>query len=82
MTRRPKHLKALDAPYEDYIALNGGEQCGICDAPPKTKKLHRDHDHRTGQPRGLLCYRCNRNLPYYADAEWLRRAAAYIGRAA
>jgi len=38
-----------------------GGVCGICKRPPKPgKNLHIDHDHKTGRPRGLLCYRCNK----------------------
>ena len=80
--RRPKHLAALDLTYEDYIALNGGEHCGICGTEPSgIRRLDRDHCHRAGQPRGLLCARCNRFLPYFATADWLRKAADYLDRA-
>jgi hypothetical protein len=83
MARRG-HKRALDLSYEEYITLNGGEHCGICERRRKDggRKLHRDHDHRAGKPRGLLCFQCNRALPYYADAEWLDRAAAYVRRTA
>ncbi len=76
--RKPKHLKALETSYEDYIALNGIEACGICGAPPKTKRLDRDHDHRTGKPRGLLCHRCNRVLHSWMTPDWLAKAAEYL----
>jgi len=79
-SRKPKHLDALKIPYEEYVVLNGGESCGICGSKAATRRLHRDHDHRTGQPRGLLCFRCNRNLPTYATADWLRAAVAYLER--
>jgi hypothetical protein len=80
--RRPKHLAALDASYEEYVALNGGEQCGICGATQKEggKRLHRDHDHRTGRARGLLCFRCNAALRPYMTLEWLRAAVEYLQR--
>jgi hypothetical protein len=80
--RRPAHLKALELPYEAYVVLNGGrEVCGICEAPPKARRLHRDHDHRTGRPRALLCFRCNAALRPYMTLEWLERAAAYLRKA-
>ena len=58
-----------------------GERCGVCGRPPKDgRKLHRDHDHRTGEIRGLLCFPCNRALPAYVTEEWLRKALAYLER--
>lgn len=54
--------------------------CAICGAEPKTRRLHVDHDHKTGAVRGLLCYRCNRALPHYLGAEWLRDAIGYLTR--
>ena len=85
--RQSEHLVALKRPYEDYVALNGGDQCGICGALPKpNRKLDRDHDHTTMQPRGLLCPPCNRYLVAWRyglqiTPEWLRAAAAYLERA-
>ena len=59
-----------------------GERCGICGkGPSATRRLDRDHDHKTGQPRGLLDHRCNRALPSWATPEWLEAAAAYLRRA-
>jgi hypothetical protein len=81
--RRPAHLKALEIPYETYVERNGGkEECGICGRGPKTKRLHRDHDHRTGEPRALLCFPCNAALRPYMTVVWLEAAAAYLRRAA
>lgn len=85
-TRKPKHrakhLAALDFSYEVYIALNGGERCGICGAErkPGGRALHRDHDHRTGKPRGVLCFPCNAALRPYMTREWLEAAVAYMAR--
>jgi hypothetical protein len=84
-------MRALDLPYEDYVALNGGERCGICGRPPTkatrdkpARRLDRDHDHRDGKPRGLLCggrMGCNRRLGRVDDPRWLEAAAAYLRRA-
>lgn len=81
--RRPAHLKALDVSYEQYAVINGGEECGICGtvAKPGGRRLHRDHDHRTGEPRGLLCFRCNAALRPYMTTEWLLAASAYVIKA-
>lgn len=82
--RKPKHLVALELPYEYYVEITGGERCAICLRPrtTKEKRLHRDHCHRTGKPRGLLCFPCNKRLAYDVTPEWLRAAADYLERAA
>lgn len=36
--------------------------CAICSKPPNGKNLSVDHDHDTGEVRGLLCDNCNRSL--------------------
>ena len=43
--------------------------------------IHVDHDHISGEIRGILCYACNQGLGLYEDApDRLRRAAAYLER--
>jgi hypothetical protein len=79
--RRPSHRQVLkEVPYERWVEFYG-ERCGICGAGPGTRRLHRDHDHKTGAARGILCFRCNTALPNRVDAEWLRAAADYLDRA-
>lgn len=63
----------------DAMKLAQGGRCGACDEP--TEKFHIDHDHRTGEVRGLLCAGCNfaagllEDDPRRAEglAEYLRR---------
>jgi len=78
--RTPKRAKALGITDEAYTALleAQGGHCALCPNVPKTRRLHVDHDHKTGEIRGLLCYRCNRALPHYVTAEWLERAREYV----
>lgn len=69
--------------YEDYIKLNGGEFCWIHKAmglpdPPRRGRLCRDHDHKTGKARGLLCNRCNRDLKDRLSKAWLIAAVKYL----
>jgi hypothetical protein len=80
--RRPKHMRALDVPYEEYVQINGGEFCFLCGkVPGKGRRLDRDHDHEAGgTPRGLLCWKCNRALHRWMTPQWLRRAAYYLER--
>jgi hypothetical protein len=82
--RKPKRAKQLgitDAEYARLLAAQGGH-CALCPNTPKTRRLHVDHDHRTGEVRGLLCYRCNRALPSYVTRPWLIAAYVYLGMGA
>jgi len=66
------------AQYEKMFAAQGG-LCYICYRPPKKHRLAVDHNHRTGQVRGLLCANCNRGLRwFYDDPVKLRKAAEYL----
>jgi Recombination endonuclease VII len=50
-----------EADYNDMFDRQRGV-CAICKQPPNKRALHVDHDHVTGQIRGLLCTRCNNSL--------------------
>jgi hypothetical protein len=68
---------------EEYWAVYEaqGRVCAICQrATGKTRKLAVDHDHKTGEPRGILCSPCNRGVLGHLrdDPEALRRAADYL----
>lgn len=45
-----------------FKAQNGA--CAICKKPQSMfkRRLNLDHNHKTGQLRGLLCYYCNRRV--------------------
>ncbi len=67
------------AQVQQLLAEQDG-RCAICRlATGATKRLAVDHDHRTGEIRGLLCMTCNRMLGHLRDdpkAFW--RAAEYL----
>ncbi len=42
---------------------------GPCDICGREAPLDSDHDHHTGQPRGLLCRGCNVALGFMKDSE-------------
>lgn len=73
--------------YDDLFRLQGG-RCAICGRRPRTLRLAVDHDHKTGQVRGLLCANnengCNRgvmaNLESAVDGgpAAARRAVQYL----
>jgi hypothetical protein len=48
-------------------------ECVICGAE---ETLVVDHDHKTGQVRGLLCNHCNRGLGHFRDDPMLLEFAA------
>ena len=75
--RRAVELGVTDERYALLLAAQDGH-CALCPNTPKTRRLHVDHNHRTGAVRGLLCFACNRTLPSYKDSDWLARASSYV----
>lgn len=65
--------------YEQMLRNQEG-RCAICPTLDiKGKPLHVDHDHETGQVRGLLCRRCNNMLGMAGDSvEILGSAMSYL----
>ncbi len=53
--------KQIDAIRDELIAKHG-DKCAICSKPRTAFKnrLSVDHNHRSGQIRGLLCFKCNK----------------------
>ncbi len=52
------------------------KSCMICG---KEEKLVVDHDHETGNVRGLLCNHCNRGLGHFRDnIQFLDNAISYL----
>lgn len=65
--------------YQRLLAAQEG-RCAICRTKPRTRRLAVDHNHQTGEVRGLLCTRCNHKVLGAANENpaLLRRAAAYL----
>ena len=57
-----------------------GGLCAICGGVMLHERI--DHDHQTGRVRGLLCHRCNLLLAGLEDADFMRRALAYLSSTA
>lgn len=49
--------------YDRMLAAQGGA-CATCLRPPGVRALCVDHDHDTGEVRGLLCSACNAAIDY------------------
>jgi hypothetical protein len=60
---------------DEFVRQQGGV-CAICGrADPE----HVDHDHETGDVRGILCFNCNGGLGQFRDSiDALVAAAAYL----
>ncbi len=66
-----------DQEYALHMAQN--ECCPICTLPLGETTISLDHDHVTGEIRGLLHRKCNAALGYLGDdIENVRRAVAYL----
>ena len=82
------HLKrAYGLTPEDYqrMVVEQDGRCAACGEPPTGAghcgRLHIDHDHETGDIRGLLCVTCNQGLGQFKDSPArLRLAAMYLER--
>lgn len=82
--RQGDRFRRYELSKEDYECLveQQGNLCAICEQPPKNFDRYGlvvDHDHRTGEIRGLLCNRCNMGIGLFDDdPEKLKKAIAYV----
>jgi len=84
----PKHARTLrDDSYDVYKKVNetihgvSDESCGVCGKPRSQERRHdRDHDHRTGKPRGLACHICNRVMVRELTLERAQAIVDYLQR--
>lgn len=85
-----RDYRLTEAQYDSMLAAQSGV-CSICEQPEIRRhrngtmfRLSVDHDHKTGEPRSLLCSACNVGLGSFRDnAALLLAAAQYLlGQAA
>ena len=68
----------ISAAETDEMLQAQAALCPIC-RRPLSESPHVDHNHATGDVRGLLCFTCNSGLGNFGDdVERLERAAAYL----
>jgi hypothetical protein len=90
--RTVRHRYGLEKADYDRMLEEQGGACASCgttesshDHPRRNALsehywLHIDHDHETGEIRGLLCYRCNNGIGLLGSPKALRQAADYLER--
>jgi hypothetical protein len=82
MPTRAEHAAARkrgQARYDEILEAQGGV-CAGCRREPYARRFCIDHDHKTLEVRGLLCFMCNYILSARRGmtAVVLRRLAAYL----
>lgn len=89
--KKNRNLKAkYNIGIPDLLRLweEAGRCCEICSKPLKSgmeldsgTSAHIDHDHKTGEIRGILCRNCNRGLGLLGDnLNTINRARGYLLR--
>jgi len=86
--RRPRHrLNRYGLTHEAFTAMlaSQGGRCAVCrtDKPRGTQGFGWcvDHDHETGQVRGILCGHCNQGIGMLQDdPDVIAAAAKYVQR--
>lgn len=79
LRRRLKYMYKMS--LDDYDKLFKGQNgvCAICKLPEVNQRLCVDHDHKTGDVRGLLCDNCNKGLGHFFDnIDNLNIAVSYL----
>jgi hypothetical protein len=81
--RRLRHLYGITLEQYNQILEQQGGVCAVCKGPHvgRGSFYHVDHDHQTGEVRGLLCHHCNTAIGSMKDdPNLLEKAAAYLRR--
>jgi hypothetical protein len=74
-----KRKYGIDIDQYDAIKEVQGGKCALCRvATGKARALAVDHDHATGEVRGLLCLPCNHKGLGWVEKISMERLAAYL----
>jgi len=78
-----QHYGLSKAAYELLVEAQGN-RCKICGVQPTGshhfKRLHVDHNHITGEVRGLLCPKCNSTVGFVETHDNIDEVVAYLKR--
>lgn len=78
-TTRNKHLKERYGVTAEDVAAMISEQGGKCAICGERDAEHVDHDHATGEVRGILCFTCNVGLGNFQDrTDLMEKAVRYL----
>jgi hypothetical protein len=83
LIRERKSKYGISEEWSTTILTSQGGACPICGfvPGPEDKILCVDHDHSTGNPRGMLCSHCNTGLGHFKDStETLQKAIDYLNK--
>lgn len=76
---RERHLAITYGLSKEDVAELLARQNGVCIICLRAPAVHVDHDHSTGEVRGMLCFRCNVAIGHLDDdPSRLRRAGDYL----
>jgi hypothetical protein len=80
---RCKRIKYIVRTYNvserKAIELHNTNNCAICGDVVSGSKQHVDHNHTTGEVRGILCNNCNRAIGYFnEDINKMKNAINYL----
>lgn len=76
--KRVESIYGLTPDQFDALWAAQGRRCPICWRPVKVRRPQVDHDHDSGEVRGLTCKPCNYELLGRYDLDALIRAARYL----
>jgi hypothetical protein len=79
--REGRLLKQYNLTPEEFtfMVLEQGGVCAVCELVPSA--LFVDHNHQTGEVRGLLCQKCNSGIGFLGDSlKSLEKAVNYLKR--
>lgn len=78
LARKAHLLRQYNLNYSTYLDLLN-KQNNLCSICKQEKQLYVDHNHETGEVRGLLCHKCNSGIGMLEDnPELTQRATEYL----